>query len=38
VNSSAISLTTINRLDAIQLCPQFIKGPFTAPVDAFSIQ
>jgi hypothetical protein len=37
VNSSAIFLTTINLFDAIQLCPQLMNLPFTAPVDAFSI-
>jgi hypothetical protein len=37
VNSSATLLTTINLFDAIQLCPQLIKRPLTAPVDAFSI-
>lgn len=30
-------MTTINLFDAIQLCPQLIKRPFTAPVDALSI-
>src|ERR1051326_3461067 len=37
MNSFATFFTTINRFDAMQLWPQFIDLPLTAPSDALSI-
>jgi hypothetical protein len=37
INSFAIFFTTKKRFVAIQLCPQLINLPLTAPLDAFSI-